>query len=175
MGPLLTYVVLSATLHKIARMGRGRSGDESHLEVTVDLPYGGALLPPTLPQRGPAIEARIELDALPTSAASARHFVSTTLSRWGCDDVSDVVLLLVSELVTNAVLHARSGIEVIVRHGGHRLRIEVGDGSRTTPVLRQHDDEAMTGRGLTLVEQLSEAWGVERDDDGKRVWFEVAS
>ena len=121
------------------------------------------------------IEARIELDSAPTSAAAALHFVESTLSRWGYADSSEVVLLLVSELVTNAVLHARSEVEVVLRHHDRRIRVEIGDASATTPVLRPHDDAAMTGRGLSLVDQLSQAWGVERTGQGKRVWFEVAS
>lgn len=100
--------------------------------------------------------------------------MGTTLTGWGCENAAEIAQLLVSELVTNAVLHAQSGIEVVVRHGGRRLRVEVGDASRTPPVLRRHDEDAMTGRGLSLVDQLSEAWGVERNADGKRVWFEVA-
>lgn len=126
-------------------------------------------------RRNALIEARIELAALPTSAASARRFVNSTLSGWGCEGIAEIVLLLVSELVTNAVLHARSDVELVLRMRGRRLRVEVGDGSRTAPVLRAHDDEAMTGRGLSLVEQLSEAWGVHRTGDGKRVWFEIVA
>lgn len=85
----------------------------------------------------------------------------------------DLVTLLVSELVTNAVLHARCDFEVHVESGHHLVRIEVSDGSTLTPTIREHDDDAMTGRGLALVEQLASSWGVTRHDGGKTVWFEV--
>jgi len=117
----------------------------------------------------------MHLRPVPTSAGIARKFIGTTLSAWGCDEIVDLVTLLVSELVTNAVLHARSDLELHIASGHHLVRIEVSDGSTLTPVIRAHDDDAMTGRGLALVDQLASSWGVTPHDGGKTVWFEVAA
>ena len=88
-------------------------------------------------------------------------------------EVVEVVTLLVSEVVTNAVLHA--GTEVVLRigHEGTSIRVEVTDGSLTEPALRHFTGEAATGRGLWLVQELADAWGQEPKGDGKVVWFEV--
>jgi anti-sigma regulatory factor (Ser/Thr protein kinase) len=85
-----------------------------------------------------------------------------------------VVELLVSEVVTNAVLHARSALSLCVVRQGDRIRVEVEDTSPVAPVVRPHDDTAMTGRGLALVAALAAEWGVQPTDRGKSVWFVVA-
>lgn len=82
-------------------------------------------------------------------------------------------MLLVSELVTNALLHARSEIDLVLRVLEKAVRCEVYDGSRATPTLRPVDSAAVTGRGLALVAHLASDWGTERTPDGKVVWFEV--
>jgi hypothetical protein len=118
-------------------------------------------------------EARLALRPVPASAARARAFVDRTLGDWGCDGFADASRLLVSELVTNAVLHARTDLSVVVRAVRTGVRIEVGDHSPAEPVVRRYEDEAMTGRGLALVDQLASRWGVDRHPDGKVVWFEL--
>jgi len=118
-------------------------------------------------------EARVSLRPIPASAATARHFVEETLGAWGCDDFLDASRLLVSELVTNAVLHARTDFELVLRVLRTGLRVEVHDGSTARPVVRHYEDEAMTGRGLSLVDELAARWGVEQAGDGKYVWFEL--
>jgi anti-sigma regulatory factor (Ser/Thr protein kinase) len=82
-------------------------------------------------------------------------------------------VLLVSELVTNALLHARSAPTVEVTRDDHRFRIAVCDDSPVAPRRRQYATDAATGRGIALVEELSTDWGSERVGDGKRVWFEL--
>ena len=118
--------------------------------------------------------ARLALPPVPTSAADARRFVGSTLVGWGSDDVADAARLLVSELVTNAVLHARTDVEVVVKLRRKGVRVEVRDGSPATPTVRHYDDEAMTGRGIALVDQLANRWGVDTRNSGKTVWFELA-
>jgi anti-sigma regulatory factor (Ser/Thr protein kinase) len=118
-------------------------------------------------------EARLALRPLPASAATARRFVDETLGGWGCDAYVDAARLLVSELVTNAVLHARTDIALVVRLLRTGVRVEVHDGSPSAPVVRHYDDEAMTGRGLALVDELARRWGVDREPGGKSVWFEL--
>jgi len=90
------------------------------------------------------------------------------------DHVVDTVELLTSELVTNAVIHARCAPELLVRLGDKAVRIEVCDGDANAPTRRPPDVEAASGRGIAIVEELATTWGVEHiPDDGKRVWFEV--
>ena len=121
-----------------------------------------------------AREARTSFPAELTSAGAARRFVGSTLREWSCDTVADNALLLVSELVTNAVLHARSRLELVVRLAGDRLRVEVHDESQLHPTRKQYSVHAGTGRGLMLVEQLAVQWGVDPiAGNGKRVWFEL--
>jgi DNA-binding NarL/FixJ family response regulator len=108
------------------------------------------------------------------SSAAARRFMEETLSRWACAEVLDVVNLLVSELVTNAVIHGGSEADVSVVLTPTALRVEVGDHDQFVPSPKGGDDDwATSGRGLALVESMSQAWGVEQVADGKVIWFEV--
>lgn len=93
------------------------------------------------------------------------------------DSPADVetLVLLVSEVVTNAVLHARSDIRLDIRPAGDVLRVEVHDGSPVEPRVHHFHLTSGTGRGLRMLEQLARRWGVEADPTGggKVVWFEV--
>ena len=118
--------------------------------------------------------------ALPGVAASvpaARRFLRSHLRMWRLEealgDQADVAYLLLSEVATNALLHARSGFDVRVRWDGQRLRIEVVDGSPLRPQRQHHSIGAGTGRGVGLIADLALRWGVDRLEDGKAVWFEV--
>jgi anti-sigma regulatory factor (Ser/Thr protein kinase) len=120
---------------------------------------------------------RLQLLPQPTSPAEARRFVGEVLRDHGVEtgEVVEAALLLTSELVTNAVLHAEGTINVDVDLDLTAVRVEVGDASHERPTPRDVDDpEATTGRGLHLVEAMARAWGVDRQpDDGKVVWFEL--
>jgi anti-sigma regulatory factor (Ser/Thr protein kinase) len=107
------------------------------------------------------------------AAARARRFVADTMREWGCDDAIPDAELLVSELVTNAVLHARSATRLTIERDGATLRFSVYDASPTRPRLRDYGPEAVTGRGLLLVDRLARRWGVDPQAAGKCVWFEV--
>jgi len=107
------------------------------------------------------------------AAARARRFVSETMSGWGCVDSIPDAELLVSELVTNAVLHARSATEVTIERDGATVRISVHDASTARPRLRNYGPEAVTGRGLLLVDRIASRWGVDPEAAGKWVWFEI--
>ncbi|HVM18389.1 MAG TPA: GAF domain-containing protein [Egibacteraceae bacterium] len=110
----------------------------------------------------------------PASASAARRFAHAVLRQWEEAELADVVALLVSELVTNAVLHAGSQVDVTVSHRGDVLRVEVGDGSSVLPGQRDYNTDASTGRGLGMLELLAERWGVEPlASNGKVVWFEL--
>lgn len=108
------------------------------------------------------------------SARDARRFVTTALHSLGHDVHAEVAALLVSELVTNAILHARSEIVLRVRDVDQRVRVEVGDASLAALVVRDFGREASTGRGLMLVESIADRWGSEVSPGGKTVWFELA-
>ena len=90
----------------------------------------------------------------------------------------DSVCLVVSELVTNAVLHAGTSCELTVSGpesvAADVVRIEVTDGDPTAPLAKRYDVDAASGRGLQLVEALSDRFGTQHQGDGKAVWCEVA-
>jgi anti-sigma regulatory factor (Ser/Thr protein kinase) len=117
--------------------------------------------------------ASLELAPDHTAAARARHFVSKTLQHWGLEGVVADAELLVSELVTNAILHARSPATVTVDRTPTVIRVSVRDHSTATPRLRDYEPAAVTGRGLLLVDRIAQRWGIETDAGGKCVWFEV--
>lgn len=125
----------------------------------------------------PATDAEITLAHDPVSPGSARRFVRRFLAarHVHCDD--DAVELLVSEMVTNAVLHASGEITVYVAATSDNLRVEVHDRSPRLPRQRRHADDAATGRGLDLVSTLAARWGARTlhgvGEERKVVWFEV--
>jgi hypothetical protein len=116
--------------------------------------------------------AHLQGDA--ASAAMARRFVASTLEAWGFADFEEAAILLVSELVGNAILHAGTDMNLFVSREGNRLRIEVSDGSPVLPRRKHYSATSGTGRGLALVDSLSHDWGAERSGSGKTVWFELA-
>ena len=108
------------------------------------------------------------------SAASARRFVAAALRRWGCpDDFIELVLLLTSELVTNAYRHAGTETRVSVRLDDDCTRVEVRDVGRGEPELRPLDTDRVDGRGLQIVDALSDRWGYHSNAGGTAVWFEL--
>jgi len=107
---------------------------------------------------------------------AARRFVRDVLmSRQVADGVVDTVELLTSEVVTNAIVHGRSGPQLVVEVEGEGVRVAVRDLSPELPVRRLSSLDDVSGRGVVIVEELASAWGVERQANGsKQVWFEVA-
>jgi len=117
------------------------------------------------------------LTTLPSDVRSvreARRFADAALNDWGCDQIAATAVLLVSELASNAVLHARSDIRIFLIREFDELKVKVCDRSPVIPRPRRFGVESATGRGLVLVEQLSADWGVQRDADGKCVWFTLS-
>jgi anti-sigma regulatory factor (Ser/Thr protein kinase) len=90
-------------------------------------------------------------------------------------DTCDTAVLLTSETVTNAFIHGRSEARIKVDPRPGRLLVEVADDNSRHPRPAGHDDDALDGRGLAIVELLSSRWGVVDDAYGKTVWFEVAA
>lgn len=108
------------------------------------------------------------------SARGARRFVTDTLGRWGHDDnVLDDAAMVVTELVTNALVHARSATTVAVSSRPGTVRIEVADASPVAPVPRERHATTASGRGIALVAAIAERWGAEPAPDGKVVWVEL--
>lgn len=108
------------------------------------------------------------------SVPAARRYARDELRDSSAD--VDTVLLLVSEVVTNAVLHARSEVVVVVQQRGGVARVEVSDSSPVRPRPHRFTAESATGRGLRLLEQLALRWGTDPSEDGgKVVWFEVGA
>lgn len=104
---------------------------------------------------------------------AARDFVAAVLLDHGFGGDADAVLLLVSELATNAVRHAGTPFEVAVdvREAGVRVAVIDGDISHP-PQVRHPGVDDTSGRGLLIVDDLAERWGTEELDDGsKSVWF----
>lgn len=121
-----------------------------------------------------ALELRTSLVAEAGQVAVARRLVSGYVRDRGHDD-EDVAVLLVSELVTNAILHGRGPLELRARPSGSALRVEVHDADPRTPPTLSADLEPTDdgGRGLHLVDILADRWGWAESADGKVVWFEL--
>jgi PAS domain S-box-containing protein len=120
------------------------------------------------------VERRRSLPPVPESARAARETVRDAVDEVGRSDLSDTAGLLVSEIVTNAIVHARTSIELDVTAGPAGLRVAVRDRSPNPPVPRHYGRAATTGRGLGLLELLSDRHGTDSENgDGKTVWFEL--
>lgn len=117
----------------------------------------------------------LTLPAEPASAQAARRFVRDALRELDREDVAWAAQQIVSELATNALLHARTTMDIAVSVLGDGVRVEVLDGSSVAPRVRHYGGESTTGRGLRMVEELATSWGVDRLEAGKVVWVELAA
>ncbi len=118
------------------------------------------------------------------SPGAARGFLCEQLAAWGHPEIAEtseageVALLLVSELVTNGVLHAGTAVGVAVGYDGDSLAVAVTDGVpggiEPGPWSTPQHRGAPSGRGLRIVDALADDWGVSVHDQGKTVWFELS-
>lgn len=115
----------------------------------------------------------VRLRVAPGVPAEARHATESVLGDV-CPTARQSFVLLVSELVTNAVVHARKPEWLRVWRIDGRLRVEVTDGTRHRPVLRNPGACHAHGRGMMLVAALADDWGADDLPDGKVVWAELA-
>ncbi len=109
-----------------------------------------------------------------SSIGDARRFLRRSLAAWGVVDYDLGGPQVLTELATNAALHARSAYTVHLVMEAASLLVEVTDSSSALPQHRNYGPDATTGRGIALVEALSTAWGVESSPTGKTVWCRVA-
>ncbi|MEA3055230.1 MAG: hypothetical protein QOD30_662 [Actinomycetota bacterium] len=110
-----------------------------------------------------------------SSPGQARRFVAETLLGWSLDGLVHAAVLVVSELATNAVVHARSEFTVGLRRRDGVVRIEVGDRSPRPPVSRDGAPDATGGRGVPIVDRFADRWGHDVVAAGKIVWFDLAA
>lgn len=115
------------------------------------------------------------LPAVTDSVSAARRFVREALTDLDAVAACDDAVTLVSELATNAVIHARTPYTIVVTRTADTVRVGVHDLSVVNPRRRAYGVDATTGRGLRLVATLASSWGVDAEIGGKVVWFEVPS
>lgn len=124
--------------------------------------------------------AAASFDPVGRSVATARSFVRDTLQGWGFADIVDDAVVLTSELVTNAVVHAGTSADVLCLRSDEGVRIEVGDRypEREIPLqataVNMGSPDREGGRGLQLCAALAGHWGVEYSPTHKHVWFQLA-
>jgi GAF domain-containing protein/anti-sigma regulatory factor (Ser/Thr protein kinase) len=124
--------------------------------------------------RGTAVTARTLVDrADPRAARAARDFIAGFIGPAAHEEVRETCVLLVSEVVTNALRHTDGEVVLELWRFTDRLRVEVTDETSRAPVHAGHDPLGDSGRGVPLMDALSDRWGTAPQGDGKVVWFEL--
>lgn len=120
--------------------------------------------------------ATLRLPPFPEASRRARAFITDFCRASGLPaDVCETAALLVSELVTNAVIHGRTAATIEVHPPGDTLRVAVRDDDPNLPAVGESPPlSAEGGRGMVIVSHLASRWGVEPSNGGKAVWFELA-
>jgi anti-sigma regulatory factor (Ser/Thr protein kinase)/anti-anti-sigma regulatory factor len=167
--PTTNFLLCGARLPVAEVLGRLQVPHFMRLLADVDEAIDQAVAHP------PYLRDELRLAPTPTAPAAARFFVREVCDYWqpALPDaaVTERAVLLANELVTNAVVHARTEIRLRLELRGDRLHIAVRDGSPRLLRLVAPDGDSEGGRGLRLVEQLARAWGANRHPDGgKVVW-----
>ncbi|MGN6089014.1 MAG: ATP-binding protein [Actinomycetales bacterium] len=116
--------------------------------------------------------ALVDVPPTLTAASVARGVVRQLLHAWQLSSAVDAAQLVVSEMVTNAVRHVggEASFELTIEAAGDEIRLALADGSSVRPLIRELRDDSLGGRGIALIEALTERWGVEDHEGGKRVW-----
>ncbi|MGQ0678320.1 MAG: ATP-binding protein [Actinomycetota bacterium] len=117
----------------------------------------------------------LHIPADSSAIAGARRFTEGFLRSHGLSEQINTMVLLISEVVTNAILHGGSGAELRLIVSGGSIRAEVKDRSPMFPSVRQYSEDATTGRGMVIVQALASAWGTRSEGDGKVVWFTLTA
>ncbi|AQT72988.1 MULTISPECIES: ATP-binding protein [Streptomyces] len=122
------------------------------------------------------LQVQLEVGADPAEVGRARRWARSRLAGSGIGDdepLAETLILLISELVTNAVVHTGCPAVLRMLFGGPGVRVEVADASDRAPARRQACGEDTGGRGLELVDGLADRWGWQREGAGKRIWCEI--
>ncbi|NEB82470.1 SpoIIE family protein phosphatase [Streptomyces sp. SID14478] len=140
------------------------------------------LLRRTTPSAGPTTARRTAMtiaQAEPERIAAARQQLRELLHDWSDEDQVDSAVLLISEMVTNVLVHTDGDALMVAEvtrgteGGPRRMRVEVADASDNLPHKRRPGELASSGRGLVLMELLAQRWGVDPQGEGKSIWFEL--
>ncbi|MBD0839787.1 SpoIIE family protein phosphatase [Streptomyces sp. TRM68416] len=126
------------------------------------------------PQSGGRLQQHVRLGD-PEALSGARHMIRAAVRAWGAGERADEIELVADELITNALMHTEGSAVVTLRAltgSGRRVRVEVEDSSSALPRRREAGESGVSGRGLLLVERLTDVWGVEARGGGKCVWCE---
>jgi anti-sigma regulatory factor (Ser/Thr protein kinase) len=118
----------------------------------------------------------VTVPPVPPAVTAAREWSRQTIQQWRLGEAAEPIEHLVSELVTNSVEHAECvSVTVLLTYAADVLRLEVGDQDAAhVPVLKCPEPGDAGGRGLVIVQAMSDRWGVEVTDSGKAVWCEFA-
>jgi anti-sigma regulatory factor (Ser/Thr protein kinase) len=118
---------------------------------------------------------RVPLDTTPLAVREARAATRTWLRHIGRVAADHPAALVVTELVTNAVLHARGPIALHLWEQVNRIKVGVSDGSQAAAHRRQASETDKSGRGILIVERMSSSWGTDVNDAGKLTWAEIST
>ena len=167
-------VVIARVTAEAVRRVRGRAG-RAPADAAAEAPGVAGV---------PRQTASLLLESDPRAAGAARHFLREVLDEWEISgDPVDAAELCLSELVTNAVIHAGTSSELTLSHDDDGLTVIVrdlggssrpGDADSTVHMSEDEDPLRVFGRGLVLVDALAARWGSERDATGTTSWFVVA-
>lgn len=120
------------------------------------------------------LDVCLDVEGDPELVGAARAFTTATLAEWELDRFQDDAALIVSELASNAVLHARTPMRLTLQSDGRSfLRIEMHDDNPRQPSLAPPMVDAASGRGLPLVVAIASEWGISSEQGGKTVWAEL--
>jgi PAS domain S-box-containing protein len=117
----------------------------------------------------------VALAADPRNVGRARAMLREALSRSGAEHLRESATLVLSEIITNAFVHVGTEVRLRVWATAEAVRVEVEDGAAHLPVRRHYAATAGTGRGLQLMEELTDRWGATGRPTGKIVWFEIGT
>jgi hypothetical protein len=193
--PLAVNGEMVAVLLEQGNLAAALELEEAWNDLRRDLPFSLLCAYPDAPGRAPTAAGRDRIRRLhsdvleplprpvdaewsctfpkgPRAPAEARRFVVTALQAWGAESVVHEGALLVTELATNAVAHARSSFSVSLTRRGDAIRISVGDAAPAMSVATSARS-IEHGRGIHLIELVSRSWGVEPSCGGKLVWVEL--
>lgn len=170
--------MLAGQLHAIFTAGTGLEQAADEILAAMPAPAGEppddvTLLLAQIP--GPPLSSvAITLPAEPRSVTAGRQFTAKTLAEWGYPEHAETACLLVSEILTNAISHARAPIKLRMHRSATEIVTEISDDSPRLPQRRLAGPGDESGRGLILVEALATQWGTRPAPAGKTFWFTIA-